>query len=69
MAKGAMEGTFEKSVLSLLRPRAVSGLVIDDDIVIYEDNQGTKALAENRLRPGSSTRIDVRWPSIRDLVR
>ena len=41
----------------------------DYDIVLYEDNEGAKALAENPLSSGRSKHIDVRWHFIRDLVR
>ncbi|CAN0010261.1 unnamed protein product, partial [Sphacelaria rigidula] len=60
---------FVRSVLSFLRPRVVLGRVEEYDIVLYEDNEGAKALADNPLSSGRSKHIDVRWHFIRDLVR
>ena len=39
------------------------------DIVLYEDNEGAKALARNPLSSGSSKHIDVRWHFIRGFDR
>ena len=45
------------------------GREVEYDIVLYEDNEGAKALAENPLSSGRSKPIDVRWHFIWDLVR
>ena len=69
MAEGAKECMFVRSVLSFLRPKVVLGREVDYDIVLFEDNEGAKALADNPLSSGRSKHIDVRWHFIRDLVR
>ncbi|CAN0053474.1 unnamed protein product, partial [Sphacelaria rigidula] len=69
MAEGAKECMFFRSVLSFLRPRVVLGRQVEYDIVLYEDNEGAKALADNPLSSGRSKHIDVTWHFIRDLVR
>ena len=40
----------------------------DQGIVLYEDNEGAKALAENPLSSERSKHIDVRYHFIRELV-
>ncbi|CAM9241671.1 unnamed protein product, partial [Sphacelaria rigidula] len=69
MAEGAKEYMFVRSVLSFLRPKVVLGRQVEYDIVLYEDNEGAKALADNPLSSGRSKHIDVRWHYIGDLVR
>ncbi|CAM9528299.1 unnamed protein product, partial [Sphacelaria rigidula] len=69
MAEGAKECMFVRSVLSFLRPKIVLGQQVKYDIVLYEDNEGAKALVDNPLSSGQSKHIDVRWHFIRDLVR
>ena len=69
MAEGAKECMFVRSVLYFLKPRLVLGREVEYDIVLYEDNEGAKALAENPLSSGRSKHIDVRWHFTRDLVR
>ena len=69
MAEGAKECMFVRSVLSFLKPRLVFGREVEYDTVLYEDNEGAKALAENPLSSGRSKHIDVRWHFTRDLVR
>ncbi|CAM9949757.1 unnamed protein product, partial [Sphacelaria rigidula] len=61
MAEGAKEGLFVKAVLTLLRPQTVSGSGEDQGILLYEDNEGAKALAENPLSSERSKHIDVRY--------
>ena len=68
MAEGAKEGLYVQSVLTFLRPKTLSGRVEDQGIVLYEDNEGAKALAENPLSSERSKHIDVRYHFIRDLV-
>ncbi|CAM9308868.1 unnamed protein product [Sphacelaria rigidula] len=63
VAEGAKECMFVRSVLVVL------GRQVEYDIVLYEDNEGAKALADNPLSSGRSKHIDVRWHLIRDLVR
>ncbi|CAN0069483.1 unnamed protein product, partial [Sphacelaria rigidula] len=69
MAEGAKECMLVRSILSFLRPRVVLGRQMEYDIVLHEDNEGAKALADNPLSSGRSKHIDVRWHFIRDLVR
>ncbi|CAM9967793.1 unnamed protein product [Sphacelaria rigidula] len=69
MAEGAKECMFFRSVPSSLRPRVVLGRQVEYDIVLYEDNEGAKALADKPFSSGHSKHIDVRWHFIRDLVR
>lgn len=38
------------------------------DIVLHEENEGAKALADNPLSLGRSKHINVQWHFIRDLV-
>ena len=68
MAEGAKEGLYIEAVLSFLRPQILSRRVEDQGIVLYEDNEGAKALAENPLSSEPSIRIDVRYHFIRELV-
>ncbi|CAM9361600.1 unnamed protein product [Sphacelaria rigidula] len=65
-AKGRM---FVRSILSFQRPRVVLAREVECDIVLYADNKGAQALADNPLTSGRSEHIDVRWHFIRDLVR
>ncbi|CAM9261968.1 unnamed protein product, partial [Sphacelaria rigidula] len=68
MAEGVKEELFTKAVLTFLRPQTVSGCGEDHGIVLYEDNEGAKALAENPLSSGRSKHIDVTYHFIRELV-
>ncbi|CAN0036990.1 unnamed protein product [Sphacelaria rigidula] len=68
MAEGAKEGLFVKAVLTFLRPQTVSGCGEDQGSVLYEDNEGAKALAKNPLSSERSKLIDVRYHFIRELV-
>ena len=68
MADGVNEGLYIEAVLSFLRPQILSKRVEDQGIVLYEDNEGAKALAENPLSSERSKRIDVRCHFIRELV-
>ena len=69
MPEGAKEGLYVQSVLTFLRPKTLSGSVEDQGIVLYEDNEGAKALAQNPLSSERSKHIDVRYHFFRDLVR
>ncbi|CAM9670179.1 unnamed protein product, partial [Sphacelaria rigidula] len=69
MAKGAEEGLFMTAVLTFSRPQTVSGCGEDHGIVLYEDNEGAKALAGNPLSSERSWHIGVRDCFIRELVR
>ncbi|CAM9815854.1 unnamed protein product, partial [Sphacelaria rigidula] len=68
MAEGAKERLFVKVVLTFLRLQTVSGCGEDHGIVLYEDNEGAKALAENPFSSERSKHIDVRCHFIRELV-
>ena len=69
IAEGARDCMFMRSVLSFVGPKVVLGREVDDDIILFEDNEGAKALADNPLSSGRGKHIDVRWYFIRDLVR
>ena len=60
---------YVREVGSILKPRLVLGREVEYDIVLYEDNERAKALAENPLSSGRSKHIDVRWHFLWDLVR
>ncbi|CAM9757375.1 unnamed protein product, partial [Sphacelaria rigidula] len=68
MADGAKEGLFVKAVLTFMRPQTVSECGEDQGIILYEDNDEAKALAENPLSSERSKHIDVRYHFIRELV-
>ncbi|CAN0005911.1 unnamed protein product, partial [Sphacelaria rigidula] len=68
MAEGAKEGLFMKAVLTFLRPQTVSGSGENQGILLYEDNEGAGALAENPLSSERSKHIDARYHFIRELV-
>ncbi|CAM9889276.1 unnamed protein product [Sphacelaria rigidula] len=60
MAEGTNECIFVRVVL---------GRQIEYDIVLNDDNEGAKALADNPFSSGRSKDIDVRLLFVRDLVR
>ena len=64
MAHGAKTALAIKSVLDFVQPQ-LSGSAIS----MYEDNAGTKALAENPQGSHRSKHIDVRFHFLRGLVR
>ena len=39
-----------------------------NEIILMEDNDGAKAMADNPLSLGRSKHMDVRWNFIRELV-
>ena len=61
LPEGAKEGMFVISVISSMQPGVY-------EITLMEDNEGSKAMAENPLSPGRSKHIDVRWHFIRKLI-
>ena len=62
LAERAKEGMFVRSVMSFMQPNVC-------EFTLMEDNEGTKAIAENLLRSGRSKHIDVRGHFIRELVK
>ena len=63
IAYGAKTALFTRPVLAFLQPQLI-GRIID----LFEDNQGTIAMAENPISGGRTKHIDVRYHFIRELV-
>ena len=64
MAQGAMTALFTRAVLAFLQPKLV-GKIID----LFQDNQGTIAMAENSISGVRTTHIDARYHFIQELAK
>ena len=64
MVKGAKTAWFTRALLAFLQPQ-----LVHRTIDLFEDNQGTTAMAENPISRGRTKHIDVRYHFIRELAK